>query len=111
MLFDSKGGLNSYNSIKDEISNMVGNLSAGTLFNVMLINWNSYSLFKPQLVASGTSITSELAQWLAPINSSAQNAGSITNRIKFEVETQLEGFERFYAGISQHKSQESALTQ
>ena len=111
MLFDSKGGINSYNTIKDEITSMVGNLSAGTLFNVMLFDWNGYSLFKPQLVASGTSITSELEQWIAPINSSIKNAGSIPNKKLLDAKAELEGFERFYAGIKQHIYQDNSRTQ
>ena len=41
MVADDKGGLHSYKVIKDEISDMVGNLSAGALFNVVLISMDS----------------------------------------------------------------------
>ena len=75
MVTDKKGGLNSYRVIKDEITDMVGNLSAGTLFNVMLADRNRTMLFKPHLVASGAEVHQELVQWVLPINSDASNPG------------------------------------
>jgi hypothetical protein len=75
MVIDKKGGLNSYRVIKDEITDMVGNLSAGTLFNVMLADRNRTMLFKPHLVAAGAEVHQALVQWVAPINSDASNPG------------------------------------
>jgi len=69
MLEDKKGGMNSYNVIKDEIVDMVGNLSAGTLFNVAFYNRGRLKFFKPNTSPAGTEITAELAKWIAPINS------------------------------------------
>ena len=64
MVTDEKGGLDSYRVIKDEISDMVGNLSAGTLFNVMLTDIRRIKLFKPQLVPSGKEVHQELIKWI-----------------------------------------------
>lgn len=75
MVTDKKGGLNSYKVIKDEITDMVGNLSAGTLFNVMLQDRSRTMLFKPQLVSAGADAHQQLIQWITPINSSAENIG------------------------------------
>lgn len=75
MLTDNKGGLNSFRVIKDEITDMVGNLSAGTLFNVMLMDRRKAMLFKPQLVSAGSDVNQELIKWLAPINSNADKVG------------------------------------
>jgi len=69
MLVDEKGGLFSYNIIKDEITSMVGNLSAGALFNVGFYDRGNMKLFKPQLVPAGAEVTQELKGWIAPINS------------------------------------------
>jgi len=71
MITDKKGGLNSYKIIKDEITDMVGNLSAGTLFNVMLQDRTKMMLFKPQLVSAGSEVHQQLIQWINPINASA----------------------------------------
>ncbi|MDG1302412.1 MAG: hypothetical protein P8R37_12585 [Opitutae bacterium] len=75
MVTDKKGGLNSYKVIKDEITDMVGNLSAGTLFNVMLHDRNKTMLFKSQLVSAGADTHQQLIRWIAPINSDANNPG------------------------------------
>ena len=75
MVTDQKGGLNSYKVIKDEITDMVGNLSAGTLFNVMLQDESRAMLFKPKLSSAGSEVHQQLIQWLTPINSDATNVG------------------------------------
>ena len=75
MLTDSKGGIGGYKFIKDEITDMVGNLSAGTLFNVILVDGFITKFMKPQLVPAGQKVHQELIQWIAPINSNARNPG------------------------------------
>ena len=75
MIIDKKGGLNSYKVIKDEITDMVGNLSAGTLFNVVLQDRREVYMFKPQLVSAGSAVHSELVTWIGRINSDANNPG------------------------------------
>lgn len=75
MVTDAKGGLNSFKVIKSEITDMVGNLSAGTLFNVMLMDRRKGILFKPRLIPAGSEAHQELIKWIAPINTSAENVG------------------------------------
>lgn len=75
ILVDEKGGLNSYRVIKDEIANMVANLSAGTLFNVVFYDSGRQLFFKPQPVPAGTQIQNELVNWITPINADAQSIG------------------------------------
>ena len=77
MLTDAKGGLKSYKIIKDEITDMVGNLSAGTLFNVMMADRRNSMFFKQQLVPAGQEVHQQLIQWITPINANARNAGLI----------------------------------
>ena len=75
MVTDNKGGLNSYQVIKDEITTMVGNLSAGTLFNVIIFDRQNVRYFKPQLMSAGVDITRELQNWINPVNANADNIG------------------------------------
>ncbi|MDP4777258.1 MAG: hypothetical protein NWR76_04870 [Opitutales bacterium] len=81
MVTDKKGGLNSYKIIKDEITDMVGNLSAGTLFNVMLYDRSRTMLYKPQLSSAGTDAHQGLVQWVSAINSVDTNIGLEGNRL------------------------------
>ncbi|WPJ95449.1 hypothetical protein SH580_18680 [Coraliomargarita algicola] len=75
MVTDAKGGLNSYKVIKDEITDMVGNLSTGTLFNVMLQDRRKTMLFKDHLVSAGDEIHSQLIQWITPVNANPDKPG------------------------------------
>jgi len=75
MLTDEKGGLNSYRVIKDEITTMVANLSAGTLFNVVFFDDGKTSFFKPNLVPAGVEVSQELIRWITPINRDVRQLG------------------------------------
>lgn len=111
MVYDEKGGLNSYKFIKDEIANMVGNLGAGTLFNVMLLDGVRYNLFKPQLVSAGTSTTTELMKWFVPVNSSITKVGLPYPAKRVEIKTELEDFPNIYAGLRTFFRRTAAITQ
>lgn len=75
MLTDEKGGLNSYRIIKEEINDMISNLSAGTLFNVAFYDNGKLQFFKERLVPAGAEATQALAQWIAPINADINRLG------------------------------------
>ncbi len=75
MLTDAKGGVASYRVIKNEITDLVDNLSAGTLFNVMLYDHKNVMLFKKKLVSAGDDAHKELVKWLRPINTDATSPG------------------------------------
>lgn len=75
MVTDKKGGLNSYKVIKNEITDMVGNLSAGTLFNVMIVDRRKNKVFKNQLVPAGQEVHQQLIEWIRPINANANKPG------------------------------------
>ena len=75
MVIDAKGGLNSFKIIKDEIINKVSMLSAGTLFNVILIDERKALKFKRKLAPSGTKIADEFTRWIAPVNTNAASPG------------------------------------
>lgn len=110
MVYDEKGGLDSYKVIKDEITNLVGNLAAGTLYNVMLYENTAYKLFKPQLVSAGASSTAELAQWFAPFNSSINTVGIGRGAQRIQIQTELEDYPRMHAGLLRWPNT-AALTQ
>jgi hypothetical protein len=98
MVYDDKGGLPSYQTIKNEIVDMVANLSAGTLYNVMLVSGYHVKLFKPQLTPAGTESTQQLAQWLAPVNSALDKVG-FQHGAPPKLQTQIKGFEDVYRGL------------
>ena len=75
MLTDAKGGLNSYRVIKDEVADMVGNLSPGSLFNVLLYDHRRIVRFKANLVPAGKESHSALVAWIGKINSDSDQPG------------------------------------
>jgi len=75
MLTDEKGGLNSYRVIKNEIADMVANLSTGTLFNVVFYDDGKLLFFRPRPVPAGSTISTQLSEWIAPINANASSLG------------------------------------
>ncbi|CAA6697692.1 MULTISPECIES: hypothetical protein, partial [unclassified Lentimonas] len=86
MLEDNKGGLYSYRIIKQEITNMVSNLSAGTLFNVAFYDNGNLYFFKPRPIPAGAEVTAELQKWVSPINADAKKRG-LPSRVRPEIET------------------------
>ena len=108
MVLDQKGGLNSYRVIKDEISDMIGNLSAGTLFNVMLYDYGQVQMFKPQLVPAGAEITAEFHQWFAPVNSNLSNIGLPKGK-RAQVATKLDKYPEFYEGLRMDATEQAVI--
>ena len=82
MLTDEKGGLNSYQVIKDEITDMVGGLSAGTLFNVAMYDNGRVDFFSPALRSAGASSHQALITWISAINRSVDQVGLPRGRAK-----------------------------
>ena len=82
---------------------MIGNLSAGTLFNVMLVDGSSIKLFKPQLIPAGSEITAELSTWFAPVNSNIKNVGIGRGAKAAVVQTKLDKHEQIYAGLRRYR--------
>jgi hypothetical protein len=75
MVTDWKGGLNSFQIIKDEIIDMVGNLNTGTLYNVILHDRIKTVRFKDELVPAGDELHREFAKWMSPINTNPNYPG------------------------------------
>ena len=108
MVLDKKGGLNSYRVIKDEISGMIENLSAGTLFNVILFQDGRVSMFSPRLVAAGAETSSQLNEWLRPVNSDLSQIG-IRDGKQAMIDTKVDKYPRFYEGMRAHPTDQAVI--
>lgn len=91
MAIDAKGGLSSYQVIKDEITTMVSNLSAGTLFNVAVYNRNHIKYFKSQLVAAGSDVSAELNSWIGKVKPSPNKKSLGGSQIKLQTYKESDG--------------------
>jgi len=79
LLQDSKGGIPTYDVIKEDLTRLIMDLPSGILFNVMLFDRGRVELWRPNLVAASKANKESFSKWLEPINSSAQNVG-VRNR-------------------------------
>jgi len=79
LLQDSKGGIPTYDVIKEDLTRLIMDLPSGILFNVMLFDRGRVELWRPNLVAASKANKESFSKWLEPINSSPQNVG-VRNR-------------------------------
>lgn len=87
MMTDDKGGLHSYNAIKEELVSLIGGLSPGTLYNVILYEFNTsqgarMEAFQPSLVSSTPANLERLKEWLMPVNREVNRLGIRRENIK-----------------------------
>ncbi|WOO43216.1 hypothetical protein [Rubellicoccus peritrichatus] len=76
MLEDQKGGIPAYKIIKDEVAQIVQNLSPGTLFNVMFYNGGNVEAFSQVMMPATPQNKDRLGNWITKFNA---NENSIAN--------------------------------
>ena len=77
MLSDNRGGLWSYQAIKDEVARLCGSLAPGTLFNVIMFEQTRgrAQTFQPNLVSATPTNVDKLTTWLQSFNVSKDKVG------------------------------------
>lgn len=75
LMQDAKGGLPSYQVIKEDVLSLIDDLPAGVLFNVMLFDGVRLEAWRPQLMPASSGNKSDVRNWLTPVNSSANRIG------------------------------------
>jgi len=78
MLEDSRGGLQGFATIKEEIGRMVNRLSPGTFFNAVTFS-HDVDIYSPKMLLANRQNKKALKEWLAPYNtdSASQRYGSL----------------------------------
>ncbi len=79
MLEDEKGGLPAYQIIKNEVSNIVQNLSPGTLFNVMFYNGNSLEAYSQSMLPATPGNKDGLVKWIGKFNANMSSIANVSN--------------------------------
>lgn len=88
MVEDRVGGLWSYQAVKDELVKLVGELSPGTLFNVMVFDHLGRTQgFRSEMQASTPQAVDELRKWFDPINKTVEVAGRVRPNIRIQEKT------------------------
>ncbi len=83
MMTDDRGGMNTYNAVKEELVRIAGTLAPGSLFNVM--TYDSFrphiNRFSPDLIPATPENVNRLREWIEPINSNPSNFGPGGNNV------------------------------
>ena len=91
MMEDAKGGYYTYKFAKDKIHQLVDEMPAATLFNVLIYNDNSVDMFRPLPVPATQANRDSLKMWLEPINSNPNRVGLVADgyRSPFSYQSEL----------------------
>jgi hypothetical protein len=80
MMVDAKGGLFSYNAIKEEIVRLTGTLAPGTVFNVLIFeshgNSRRVNRFSPTMLAATPDNIDRFRKWFMPFNQTIDQLGT-----------------------------------
>ena len=75
MLLDEKGGMFSYNKVKNEIAAMLSTLNSGTAFNLFVYEGKKLAMFRDEPVRAMKLNVIRAKEWLEPINRNVQRLG------------------------------------
>ncbi len=75
LLQDKKGGIPTYNVIKEDITRLVNELPSGVLINMILFEGSRMEIWRPELAPATASNKQAFAEWLAPVNTGPDSTG------------------------------------
>lgn len=70
-----RGGFQGFARIREEMMQLVANLSPGAEFNVILFDQDSYNLFSRELTPATTANKEAFQSWMTPVNADFQRLG------------------------------------
>lgn len=77
MMRDDRGGLVSYDLIKQEIYHMLDGLNATMLFNIAAYDWQNGQMLFPQMVPASPGNIEKVRAWLDPLNRDKGSGGDL----------------------------------
>ncbi len=84
LLQDKKGGIPTYDVIKKDVLRVINDLPSGVLFNVFLFHDHRVEAWKPKLNPATKSNKEDIAEWIAPINTSPDQTGVRESNLEAE---------------------------
>lgn len=112
MMEDAKGGYYTYKFAKDKIHQLVDEMPAATLFNVLVYNDNNVAMFRPLPVPATQANRDALKMWLEPINSDPNQVGQVASgyRSSFSYQSELGGRVRYWLQAVQAAMEQTSDT-
>jgi hypothetical protein len=75
MLFDDRGGPDSYQMVHEDLKQVIGGMRSATLFNVILFDSEKVSLFKPSMTPATPLAKTNVIEWIGGINTNLAQVG------------------------------------
>ncbi|MDZ8119458.1 hypothetical protein [Pontiella agarivorans] len=75
MLFDDRGGIESYNMVHEDLREVVGSMRSATLFNVILFDDEQVALFNANMIPATPTAKTNVIEWVGGINTNLDFVG------------------------------------
>ncbi|MEI6891072.1 MAG: hypothetical protein V5783_02770 [Pontiella sp.] len=75
MLYDDRGGLESYTKVHEDLNEVIGSLRSATLFNVILFDDQQVALFNPNMIPATPTAKLNVLEWVGGINTNLNLVG------------------------------------
>jgi|GEM_PF-1902655 len=75
MLYDDRGGIDSYQMVHEDLKEVIANMRSATLFNVVLFDEDEVALFNPNMMPATPSAKTNVLQWVGGINTNMALVG------------------------------------
>ena len=75
MLFDDRGGLESYTMVHEDLKEVIGNMRSATLFNVILFDDQQVAMFNPNMIPATPTAKTNVIEWISSINTNMNLVG------------------------------------
>ncbi len=75
MLYDDRGGVDSYLKVQQDLKDVIGSMRSATLFNVVLFDDDEVALFNPHMVPATPTAKTNVLDWVSSINTNLDYVG------------------------------------
>ena len=75
MLFDDRGGMESYTMVHEDLREVIGNMRSATLFNVVLFDDQQVAMFNPNMIPATPTAKTNVLEWVGGINTNLNLVG------------------------------------
>ncbi|VGO15356.1 hypothetical protein PDESU_03939 [Pontiella desulfatans] len=90
MLYDDRGGIESYQMVHDDLREVIGNMRSATLFNVVLFDEDDVALFNQNMVAATPTAKTNVLEWVGGINTNLALVGLSEGQANYTAKRQYE---------------------
>jgi hypothetical protein len=75
MLYDNRGGVESYAVVHEDLKEVIGNMRSATLFNVVLFDEQQVAMFNPNMIPATPAAKTNVLEWIGGINTNLNLVG------------------------------------